>query len=291
MPTGTLAEAQERLMNPLIEEESEEQQPTEDEVVEESTEDELPEEAAQAESEAPELYTVTVAGETREVTLDDLRSGYMMQSDYSKKTAELAEQRKQDEAAREALQQKLEQAEWAAQVDYEDFNSPAMLELKDDDPAAYYERKERYEQRLKRIDELRADQVDQSEAKRQARIVEERALLTTAIPEWLDESKMVEEVGLMQKTWADAGFTEEDLQGFIDHRMMVLSRKAALYDRIANAKPEAKKIEDEPKSASPGAAQSRDDLTSRKTKDLRQRLRSTGSMKDAQQLVKALIKE
>lgn len=54
------------------------------------------------EVEPGERYTVTIDGETHEVTLDELRSGYSRQSDYTKKTQELAEARKRLGAA-EAL--------------------------------------------------------------------------------------------------------------------------------------------------------------------------------------------
>ena len=44
--------------------------------------------------ETGELYTVTVQGETRQVPLDDLKSGYMLQADYTKKTQSLADERR-----------------------------------------------------------------------------------------------------------------------------------------------------------------------------------------------------
>lgn len=52
-------------------------------------------EPVEAVSQEPgERYTVTIDGEAQEVSLDELRNGYQRQSDYTRKTQELAETRK-----------------------------------------------------------------------------------------------------------------------------------------------------------------------------------------------------
>ena len=68
--------------------------------MEEEPEEEA-EEESEAESEEPDeeaeeelLYAVKVDGSEQEVTLDELMKGYSRQSDYTKKTQELAEGRK-----------------------------------------------------------------------------------------------------------------------------------------------------------------------------------------------------
>lgn len=54
-----------------------------------------------------EAYTVKVDGEEREVTLDELRDGYQRQSDYTRKTQDLATERKRLQQA-EAIVSSLE---------------------------------------------------------------------------------------------------------------------------------------------------------------------------------------
>src|SRR3990167_2798503 len=49
----------------------------------------------QSENQKPPTYDVVINGETKSVSLEDLRNGYMMQSDYTRKTQELSDQRKQ----------------------------------------------------------------------------------------------------------------------------------------------------------------------------------------------------
>ena len=62
-------------------------------------------EEPEEEGDAPQTYTVKVNGEEREVTLEELQSGYMFHSDYTRKTQEVAETRKQAEQRLERLNQ------------------------------------------------------------------------------------------------------------------------------------------------------------------------------------------
>lgn len=68
----------------------------------ESVQDELPP--------APEFYTVKVDGVEQKVTLDQLKSGYMMQADYTRKSQQLADERRAFEATKgQAMQQPQQQ--------------------------------------------------------------------------------------------------------------------------------------------------------------------------------------
>ena len=51
----------------------------------------------------PEMQTVRVDGQDVQVSMDEMRNGYMRQADYTKKTQELAQQRQQLEAQRQAM--------------------------------------------------------------------------------------------------------------------------------------------------------------------------------------------
>lgn len=56
--------------------------------------DDYGEEDSYAEEQPEELYTVKVGGQDVQVTMDELRSGYMRNADYTQKTQALAEQRR-----------------------------------------------------------------------------------------------------------------------------------------------------------------------------------------------------
>ena len=92
--------------------EPEEAELSEDESTDESDEEAEPELEAQAEDEdseeaepeeeveedsEPELYAVTVNGETQMKTLDELKAGYSRTDSFTKKSQALAEQRRQFE--------------------------------------------------------------------------------------------------------------------------------------------------------------------------------------------------
>ena len=112
---GSVREAQEALLGLMEPEEEkpkeEEAQPTEEEesqpeqedesLEEESEEEEEPEGEEESEEtegeEEEELYAVTVNGEEVAVSLDELLSGYSRQSDYTRKTQEIAGDRKEME--------------------------------------------------------------------------------------------------------------------------------------------------------------------------------------------------
>lgn len=301
--TGTVQEGVSRLLAPA--ETSELEKPTDDtpEVtpdepeVEAEIEEEIPEEVIPAvegddvtEAEEPKgqpevTHTVSVGGEEQEVSVDELRLGYMRDADYRQKTIALADQRKADDATREAFQGKLEQAELVATLDQEDLESPEAIELKEYDPAAYYAKKERADAKQARLVELRTEADTQRAAQRQANLAAEQELLLPAIPEWVDQAVRVEEIGMCQALWAKMGFTDADLEQLLDHRLVVLSRKAALYDRINAAKPEDKKVTTKPKSAQPGTVSTKGDKSRGAQKAARDRLRKTGKVADAVSLL------
>ena len=90
------------------------------EAVEEDVSEELDEEVISEdeaeEYEEQEYFTVKINGEDKDVTLEELAAGYSRQSDYTKKTTEVANQRKEVEQLqselsqeRQALQQGLQQ--------------------------------------------------------------------------------------------------------------------------------------------------------------------------------------
>ena len=97
----------------VVEEETEEVEEVEETEVEEEAEPEMEEaeEETEEESEVEEpeeveeeqTFTIKAAGEEKEVTLDELKKSYQLGSDYTKKTQEVAEQRKVIEQEAKAI--------------------------------------------------------------------------------------------------------------------------------------------------------------------------------------------
>jgi hypothetical protein len=70
---------------------------------EETNEEQSEEEEEPEEEEQPQVYTVKVDGKEIEVTLDELQKGYSRTQDYTRKTQQIAETRKQVEAEAAAI--------------------------------------------------------------------------------------------------------------------------------------------------------------------------------------------
>jgi hypothetical protein len=253
----------------------------------EGTTEETPE--GDTESEDP-TYTVKVNGEEVEVSLEDMRKGYMMESDYRRKTSEVSEQRKEIQAKMQDLDTRIGDAEMVLQIELEDLNSAESLELKEIDPSAYFEKREKIEAKQKKLQELKSKRDAERVELSQETVAKERELTLEAIPEWLDEDVLKSEAKLVNQQLSSLGFTNEELSKISDHRLIVLTRKAALYDKIKSAKPEDKIVKSKPKSAKAGTATTKEDRVSQATKDKRAKLRKTGNMRDAASTIKSLLR-
>ena len=88
-------------------EEVEEEAPESEEEgqAEEETEEEVEEEELEIVAEEDLKYTIKVDGKDYEVGIDELKSGYQRQADYTRKSQALAEQRKETEQIQSERQQ------------------------------------------------------------------------------------------------------------------------------------------------------------------------------------------
>ena len=173
---GSLWEAQDALLKMMEPEtetpETEEAQPTEeeestgetqDESLEEESEEEEEAEKAEEESEESDeeaeeelLYAVTINGEEQEVTLDELMKGYSRQSDYTRKTQDVAKERRNMDTLQQQYNSGLAQMQQERQQYLESLNqiisnSASNLDkfvnvdwdsLKEHDPLEYVTKRE-----------------------------------------------------------------------------------------------------------------------------------------------------
>lgn len=102
-------------------------------------------EAVSSAAEEPELYTVMVGGEKRQVTLDDALKGWMRQEDYTRKTQEVSQLR-QRLAQAEQLANALERdphgtmRQLAAVLQWQPEGLQQQVAPEDEDPLARVER-------------------------------------------------------------------------------------------------------------------------------------------------------
>lgn len=188
--------------------------------------------------------------------------GQMRQADYTKKTMEVAEQRKEAEATKAQATAQRDQYNAALQQQANvlqalmgeqqktDWNS-----LLDSDPVEYLKQKNLFEQRQIALQQ-NVQQQQFIAQQQQAEVQENRGRflsqqqeeLLAKLPEWKDASKAQAEKAAIAKYLTDMGYSPKDVEGVSDHKAVVMARKAMLYDQmVAKANVATKKVENLPK--------------------------------------------
>lgn len=239
-----------------------------DEATEEAEEAEAEDDADKDEPEAeatPEKeFTVKIKGDDGEdkeikVTQDELIKGYHRQADYTRKTQQLAE--RENEAVR-VLQSKhqevrdtyLRNAEVArtAIAQMAGFKSDAeMAELANSDPATYVAESHRQQQIkafLMNLDQqMNTERQQAMQVAQQAQLEANRKVIEKSWQELeklkIDKPKLV---NIYKQTHEAYGFTDVEMAGITDHRLVKMMADAVAY---RNLKTQAPKVTQQAKDA------------------------------------------
>jgi hypothetical protein len=274
----------------------EETQATEDDDEYEDTEYEVDDEEPQTATQ--NAYTVKVDGEEYEVTLDELQNGYQRQSDYTRKSQSLAEQRKTYEANLQAVQserqqysQALEHLSSTQNSELQRFEQVDWKDLKDSDPMEYMEKRLEYQEAKDNISQLNNERVrvqrqTQSEMTQalQKKVEAEAVMLSSALPEYADPSSNLKDK--VRNYALSLGFPEQEINSITDHRVVLVLHKAMLQD--SNSKG-LKKVKSAPKIVKSGTTQSKTQRVKKSVQAKRERLSKTGHAKDAANVFLDLI--
>lgn len=317
-PTGTIAEAQKAILalmdseEPVSEEtpEVEEAEPSEAEIAfeaeeesEEVLEDDSTGEIADDE-EAEFLFEI----DGQELTADEIRKGYLRQSDYTKKTQSLAEQRKEIDALTERYNAQLNQIQNERQQYIQHLQALSQNQdqekkfdidwerLRLEDPLEYVTKRQEFQEAKDRANELK-ERAKQARAKaaadqqeQWAKVVEhEKAQLIAALPEW-GETESQRQLATDLRSYAQSvGYSEPEIDSLVDHRSFLVLRKAMLYDQLQGANPKAKKLKGKPKviRAGKGNSPTQQQRDAQKTK--RNQLKNTGHIRDAAKVFEDFI--
>ena len=285
---------------PQNEESSTEEQPLEQENQETESQDEVTEDVSQSEeqietqekqdsTEEP-TYSVKVAGQEFNVTLDELRNGYSRDADYRRKTEDLAYDKKQFQTESEKQRQdystklgELNQMMSVAQQQLNaEINSADLEKLYEEDPTEAA----RIEHRLKKKQEKlnQAMEKTQSEQKKQfdGFLQDQQRKLVQKMPEFSNPDKASQLKSSMKNTLNSYGFNDQEIAQVYDHRIVMLVNDAMKFRNMQKAKPNmAKKISKPGKVFSSGVKQTKADINLKARKDKLSRLRKSGSTKDA----------
>ena len=272
------------------------------ELAEEETEDESEikdEEVVEEE----QTFTVKAAGEEKEVTLDELKKSYQLGSDYTKKTQEVAEQRKViEQEAKAIIEARQVRDNYAQKLQaVEQFlvsgnqTKEDLTAMKENDPIGYAvkvaemtEKKEQLQavqsERHRLAQEQNAVRADQM----QKFVAGEAQKLTQSLPEFSDKAKGEQIRNSIRNYGKKVGFTDEELSQVYDSRHVLVLHKAAQYDKLMAGKAGVKKkVANAPKTIK-GGAKVKQTVTDR-TKKQQNRLLQTGDARDAAALFENFI--
>mgnify|MGYP001076408018 CR=1 FL=1 len=223
-------------------------------------EQEQEEESSEQEDE-PQTFTVKIDGKEVEVSLDELKNGYQRQSDYTKKTMEAAQQRKEADAVMQTAQQ--ERQQYAGELQRMAVQLEGVLEqqgqidwqaLLESDPMEYLkqqqlfqQRQALYQQNMQEQQKLAQQFQNEQAQAHQSYLAKQQEDLLAKLPDWKDDAKAAAEKAAISKFLQEQGFEAEDISSIADHRHVLVARKAMLYDQLmAKANVQAKKVQEAP---------------------------------------------
>lgn len=289
--------------------------PSEDEVEESEDFDAEPDEEDQTDDDADEgdyeeqdVFTVRVNGEDVDVTLDEALKGYQREADYTRKTQQLAEQRKQLEAEQsefQAVQTQTAQLRDAYGQTLQQLQQQIQdgLQQEPDWDAAYEQLDAKEYTRLvqdwnARKDSLQKVQVEQarvakeqakeSEAMMRTHLAQQSELMLEKLPQWRDEKVRLTERDQLITYAKSLGYTDDEIANAADHRAIIALYHSWQLSKLNAAKPEAKKrVRKAPKMAKAGVPRSKNEVATRRRQKLADRHASEGSIASAVDLLLA----
>ena len=223
-----------------------------------------------------------VNGETRMAPLAELIKNYQLESAITQKSQAFSQQQQAWEQERTATQtlykQQLQQAHNLGQHAYNqlvgEYSQIPWDQLKAADPALWTQKQLEFSQRhqqisahLQQIDQAQQAETQRSQQELLARLPKERERMLDLRPEWRDSKRFEADRAAMKAYGAKRGFSESELGGITDHRLMLILHDAASYAALQASAPETlKKVRAAPAmQAKPGARQGRDPRTVART--------------------------
>ena len=292
-------------IEPEIDElEEQDEEDTEELVDEEELEfdDEDGEEETEVEEvEEQPVYRVTVDGSEIEVTQDELINGYSRQQDYTRKTQELANQRKTIEQQSQELQQRdaiyaqlLPKME--AQLKGELVNEPDWDSLYNDDPIAFVREKQIWDEKKEKLKAAQAEQQrlqQESYAQQQQLIAQQvqegQQKILEIIPEWKNaEVAQKEKLAIRDYGINVLGYAPQEMDAIYDYRALLGLRNAWLNSKTVEATKKKPTQKAPARVARPGTTTRKKSVAP--AKRAKQVLAKSGKVQDAAKVFEQFLK-
>jgi hypothetical protein len=278
---------------------------TEEEATEESPDDQA-EEEEQSEDEVPAILKLKVNGEEIEKPIDEVVALAQQGLDYTQKTQQVAEQRKELEDYAKSIKAQEEIFKQEVELQNVLINEVAQITALDQKLAAYqnvnwqqlsdndFVEAQKLFFTYNQLQQDRNQLVSQFEAKKQEvvqkqtqllseKIAKGKEILAKEIPNWSPETNQA-----LLSTGKEYGFSDAELNAIVDPRHVKvlhdamqwrkLQQNSTVKNKISNAKPVVK----------PGAKDSKAEANSNH-RQLRDSLRKTGKADLAQKLIENMI--
>lgn len=232
------------------------QEPPEGQAEEEVQDEQEPQEYEGEEPESdegeplPEMYSVKVDGEEKQVTLDELIKGYQLESHYTQKSQKLAEEQKvvaEERKILSGIHTRFEQLNDVVTYlqgvnSYLESTIPAApsIDLAKTNPAEYIQQKEAREIYLRNMGSI-ANQVEQTKAQAKAIVAEMQAagaqVIRQKMPELLESQNIS---GLYSYLQSNYGYDKDVIDNNVDPNLFIMAEKARRYDDMMSkaAKPD-----------------------------------------------------
>lgn len=184
------------------------------------------------------VYKVKLNGEEVELPASELAKGYQRQSDYTRKTQELAAQRREAEQQYEHVMQVVKVAQELAQSSdallAAENNQQFWMDLAKNNPGKYAELREELSQRKARLAHVNSVK-EQYEARRlQEAFAYGEEQFLAASPELRDPQKFAAFEQEALSYLGKHGIDRREAMMIADHRLMLVIKQAMYADKIQN---------------------------------------------------------
>ena len=304
-------DAPEEKEQPPLEAEAEAEEPTEEVESEEEATDDAPDDQAEeeeqsVEDEVPAILKLKVNGEEVEKPIDEVVALAQQGLDYTQKTQQVAEQRKELETMQEqfkAQEQAFQEQMQLNSVLIEDVAKITALDqqlnqyanvnwqqLSDSDFVEAQKLFFTYNQ----LQQERSQLVSQFESKKQEvvqkqaqlmaeKIAKGKEILAKEIPNWSPETNQA-----LLSTGKDYGFTDAELNAIVDPRHVKVLHDAMQWRKLQQNSVVKKKVSSAKPVVKPGAKDTKAEANSNQ-RQLRDSLRKTGKSDLAQKLIENML--
>lgn len=258
-----------------------------------------------------ELYRVVVDGQEQEVTLDELMKGYSRQSDYTRKTEKLSQDRKsveelKNEYTRQNEEAKIKRDQYEKQIqilsEQLKQSEPSKVDLDrlyEDDPAEYVRvkaeqdrRKELLEKANQERQRIQSEKQEEQSKQYNAYLEQQRELLAQKLPIYADKEKGPEFVKNLTSYAKEIGYTDQEINMLVDHRSVIMLANAYRYDKLKKANLKNKKVTKVSKVVSSSSAKVQDENeVAKRMKSKKATLKRTGKVNDAVSVLREMYSQ